>query len=311
MVGIHTPRSFLQRSCAAAILVWMFAALPGAAQKALDLDLPKPAEGNIDGFQAVNIVPEGLVNGLPHIVDPAGCNVYLVPTNVNERLTYPCTTWFAPPPDRYTIWIEKGNRLSEQTVLKYPGSKFANNGLVSVMSLKSAGFAQLSADANVGNQETVRFLSLQPSFAGFERRLQPGEAKAATRLPAGQALAGIFDARGNAVALSRPFTMQEGQTVVVTPKPPLKADLMIVLGKHEATALQREKETTVSLRAGGATRRPDVIYETDGRIIAVWYGLAENSAMLTVTSAVFRSPEYTISLPAGRVTTYREELTLK
>jgi hypothetical protein len=113
------------------------------------------------------------------------------------------------------------------------------------------------------------------------------------------------------VALSRPFTLKEGQTVIVTPKRPLQADLMVVLGKHDASYMQREKENTVSVRAAGATRKPDVIYETDGRIVAVWYGLVENSATLTVTSAVFRSPQQIISLPAGRVTTYREELTLK
>lgn len=300
------------RVCAA-VLTFAFGVFPCGAQDAAGTKLPDRQEGNVNGLQGVNFVPEALVDGERRIVDASGCSVHLVPGNVDKRLTYECAKWFAPPPDRYTVWLEQGNRLSSQTVLSYPGSKFSGNGVVAVVSLEDAGFATLSTDTSVSDQQTVRFLSLESSATGFERRLQAREARSATRLPAGRALAGVFDSEGNALALSKPFTMKGGQTVTVTPKAPVQAtDLMVVLGKHRGTWEDRAKrKTSVGVRIGDATRAPDVMYETDGRIIAVWYGLTQETAILTANSELFRSPEKTIPLSPGKVTTIREELTLR
>ena len=284
------------RVCAA-VLIFAFGVFPCGAQDASNVKLPEPSEGNVNGLQGIYFVPEALVDGERRIVDAPGCRAHLLPTAADKPLTYDCATWFAPPPDKYTIWLEQGDHLSHQTVLIYPGSNFAGNGLVVVLPLKDAGFAMVSADTPVSDDQTVRFLSLEPSGRGFDRRLQPGDPRSATRLPAGRAMAGVFDREGNAVALSRPFSMKGGQTVTVTPKPPVQAtDLMVVMGKQRATPEERAKrETSVSLRTGDATRAPDVMYETDGRIIAVWYGLSVETATLTAASEPFRSPEKTDS----------------
>lgn len=279
-----------------------------------DVKLPRPAEGNVNGLQGVNFFPQALVDGEDRIVDPTGCVVHLVPSDVDQRLVYDCGTWFAPPAaDRYTVWLEQGQRISGQTVLSYSGSRFSGHGLITVMPVESAGFAVLSADTNVGDGQTVRFLSLEESSSGFDKRLQAREAKSVTRLPEGRAMSGVFDSQGNALALSRPFTMKEGKTVVVTPKPPADAaDLMIILGKHRATTVERAKrKTSISALAGEAARAPDVMYETDGRIIAVWYGLTANTATVTIASEIFRLDARAIQLTVGRVTTVREELSLK
>ncbi len=279
-----------------------------------DVKLPDPAEGNVKGLQGVNFFPQALVDGEDRIVDPTGCVVHLVPSDVDQRLVYDCGTWFAPPAaDRYTVWLEQGQRISGQTVLSYSGSKFSGHGLITVMPVERAGFAALSADTNVGEGQTVRFLSLEESSSGFDKRLSAREAKSATRLPEGRAISGVFDSQGNALALSGPFTMKGGKTAVVTPKPPVDAaDLMIILGKHRATTVERAKrKTSISALAGEAARAPDVMYETDGRIIAVWYGLTANTATVTIASEIFRLDAKAIQLTVGRVTTVREELSLK
>jgi hypothetical protein len=297
----------------AAVLTFAFGLFPCGAQDASDVNLPEASEGNVNGLQGVTFVPETLVDGERRLVDASGCRVHLVPTDVDERLTYDCATWFAPPQGRYTVWLEQRDRLSNQTIFVYSGSKFDGHGMVVVMPLRDAGFAALSADAAVSDDQTVRFLSLEPSSRGFDKRLQASEAGSATRLPAGRAMAGVFDREGNALALSRPFSMKGGQTVTITPKSPVQAtDLMVVLGKQRAKLQERGKrETAIGVRLGDGTRAPDVMYETDGRIIAVWYGLTHETATLTATSELFRSPEKTIHLSPGRVTTVREELTTK
>lgn len=293
-----------------AVMACAFVVLPCRS----DVKLPEPAEGNVNGLQGVNFFPEALVDGENRIVDPAGCVVHLVPSDIDRRLTYDCGKWFAPPAaDRYTVWLEQGQRISDQTVLIYPGSKFANNGHVTVMPLESAGFVALSNETSLAEGQTVRFLSLEPSSTGFDKRLQAREAQSVTRLPEGQAMIGIFDSAANAVSLSRPFTMKDEKTTVITPRAPIDAaDLMIILGKHQATGADRAKrKTSVSLVVGAATLAPDVMYETDGRIIAVWYGLTAKSATLKTTSEIFDFADRAVPLSTGKVTTIREQLGVK
>jgi hypothetical protein len=297
------------RNLTLAGLACTFVVFPGRS----DVKLPDPAEGNVKGLQGVNFFPQALVDGEPRIVDPTGWTVYLVPSDVNQRLSYDCGKWFAPPAaDRYTVWLEQDQRISGQTVLIYSASKFSGHGLVAVMPVESAGFAALSADTNVDDGQTVRFLSLEESSSGFDKRLQAREAKSVARLPEGRAMSGVFDSKGNALALSRPFTMKEGKTVSVTPTPPVDAaDLMIILGKHRATAADRAKrKTSISAMIGEAPHAPDVMHETDGRIIAVWYGLTVNTATVTIASEIFRLQARAIQLTVGKVTTVREELGL-
>lgn len=56
--------------------------------------LPDRAEGNVNGLQGITFWP---IDEQERPADPAGCTVYLVPSDVNQRLSYPCGTWIAPP----------------------------------------------------------------------------------------------------------------------------------------------------------------------------------------------------------------------
>jgi hypothetical protein len=238
--------------------------------------------------------------------------VYLVPVNVNERLKYACGKWFAPPIDRYTIWLEQGNRISDQTVINSAGIKFSDNGVVVLMPLNDAGFAAIAPDVTIDGQKTVRFLSVESSEASFEKRLQSSEAHSTNRLPAGKAIAGVFDADGEAIALSRPFTTKAGQTTLVSPQPPARGtDLMLVLAKRRATQHERTSgKAKIQAMIGGNAQEPDLLYENNGRIVAIWYALTAKTAALKLTSNVFLLDEKEIRLVPGTVTTIREELNL-
>jgi hypothetical protein len=150
--------------------------------------LPEPSEGNVEGWQGISFWPSLVIEGEDRPVNPSGCSVYLVPTNVNERLTHPCGKWFAPPADRYTVWLEQGDHISAQMVINSAGVKFADNGVVVVIPMKDAGFVAIPPDIVVGDQKTVRLLSIEPSEVGFEKRLQAVEAHSTQRLPAGRAV---------------------------------------------------------------------------------------------------------------------------
>lgn len=142
-------------------------------------------------------------------MDPAGCTVYLVPSDdVNERLSYPCGKWIAPPRGRYTRWLEQGTRISQQAVVMNGSATFQGNGTIALVPLKAAGFAAIAPEVSIGKDETVRYLSLEPSMRGWEKRLQRDEAKSVVRLPAGRAVAGIFNSD---VRSSRPAHQKDGQ----------------------------------------------------------------------------------------------------
>lgn len=296
---------------AAAILL-LLAATSASAQQTGAVREPDPGQGNVGGQQGIGYWPAVEVDGEARLVDPVGCVVYLVPVNVNERLGYPCGEWFAPEAGRYTVWLEQGTRVSGQSVLVNPAAKFTGAGLPVIVPLESAGFAALAPDVKIATGRTVRFLSLEPSAQGFEKRLQPAEAHAQVRLPAGRAVAGIFDGRGAAVALSRPFDTTAARVTLVRPAVPARGgDLMLVLGKQRATPADRQqREARLTVETDGGKRAPDVMYETDGRVIAIWYGL-EGAAKVQLTSRIFRFEESRIAVPAGEVTTLRADLDVK
>jgi len=159
----------------------------------------------------------------------------------------------------------------------------------------------------------VRYLSIEPSPRGWEKRLQAHEAKATTRLPAGRAVAGIFDADGSVIALTRPFTTSADKPTLVTPRvPDGSADLMVVLGKQKASPAERTRKiTAISTMIAGKEHYPAVLYEHNGRIIAIWYGLPSGTARLKLSSDLFRIEQAEIQLATGTVTTFRETLDLE
>src|SRR5687767_11352851 len=118
--------STLRQLCRLVVIV--FAGLSAVAE----VKLPDRAEGNVNGLQGINFWP---IDDQQQLVDPVGCFVYLVPSDVNQRLSYPCGKWIAPPAGRYTMWLEQGTRISHQTVVVNGGRKFEGNGMVSLMPL--------------------------------------------------------------------------------------------------------------------------------------------------------------------------------
>lgn len=294
----------------AVVLVMASSTIP--AQEPAPVSLPVPSEGNVGGRQGISFWASRVVDGKRVGEDPSGCTVHLVAENVDERLSYPCGKWVAPPADRYTIWLEQGDRISDQTVIASAGVPFANNGVVVAMPMNDAGFATVSRSVHIDGQVTVRFLTLEPSASGFEKRLPESAAYSSNRLPLGKAIAGFFDADGATLALSRPFVVKKGETTTVTPRVPHEGgDVMLVLSKGRASQRDRiSPNTKLTLTSAGKNREPDVYQETDGRIVAIWYAVPGQTVTYQMTSDVFLLDEKEIPLASGKVTTVRDVLNL-
>jgi hypothetical protein len=285
---------------------------PIPAQERGIVSLPSPSEGNVGGQQGISFWPSRDVDGKSVGEDPSGCTVHLVAANVDERLSYPCGKWVAPPGDRYTIWLEQGDRISDQTIIASAGVPFAKNGVVFAMPMNDAGFATVARSVRVDGQTTVRFLSLESSARGFDKRLPESEAYSSNRLPLGKTIAGLFDAKGATLWLSRPFVVKRRETTTVTPRAPDEGgDIMLVLSKGRASQRDRTSPNTkLTLSSVGKNREPDVYQETGGRIVAIWYAVSGQTATCQITSDVFRLDLKEVRLAPGKVTTVREELDL-
>lgn len=265
--------------------------------------MPPPSEGVINGKEALLIWPSDEENRL---IDPAGCTVHMIPGDEPDgHLEYPCGRWFLPPrPGRYDIWTEQGNRLGGPTVIYYGGGS-ASAGSRIAFSSQAAGFLRIAAPLREG--QTFRIISLGNS--GFERRLRSAELKT-VRVPAGSALGGIFDAEGNALALTRAVDVNEGATAEMTPAAPASgtADVQIVLNKWGA---KRPANVQFELQTSKGNRPPDVRGETQSRVIAVWYGVPPGSVRAIVTAEGFESAVLPVDVSADRVSTVRSPFPIR
>lgn len=265
------------------------------------LELPPASQGVIDGKQAVLIWPADQSGSL---LDPAGCAVHMIPGDAqDEHLTYPCGRWFLPPrPQRYDFWLEQGNRISAtQTVLYYGGGP-SKTGFLIADRIGPAGFVRVNARPRA--EETFRIISLQSPGSGFELSLKPAEIDSNVRVPAGPTLCGIFDASGNAVALSPEIEVLGGKTATSTPVAPTPgtADLLVVLTRWGA---ERPRGVQVRLQQQTSSRAPDVFGETQSRVVAVWYGVPPGAYQTVITIGRNDPVVLPASLSADRVSTIR------
>jgi hypothetical protein len=146
--------------------------------------------------------------------------------------------------------------------------------------------------------DKTRFVVASTHGGVFERRVPDVTAK--TRLPEGRALAGFFDAEGNAVALSEPFAIYPSETSKVTITPPARnaAAVLLIVNKRgpdpiRVTLMQQQKELT-----------PDFVADAEHRLIAVWHRLPISDARVVVTHGA-ADDIHVLALTSGRVTTLR------
>lgn len=254
-------------------------------------------EGNIDGKQALMDIPKAPVL---YKQDLADCRVILAPAEaLEQRLSFPCGTWYVPPAEgHYVTWLESDVAISNpQGVLYNVDTPYRGAGLVSASTLVPAGYARVQTTVPRGH--TVRYLHLDSPRFGFQLRVAGEDAATPVRIPEGRVVAGIFDREGRAIAHSRPLTITAAETTTFQLEPPEEgADLVVVLRKPRT-----HRARTADLEAGG--RPPDVHYEKDTHLVAVWYGLPP--APTTINSATL-DLHCVVPLEERTVTTVRERV---
>jgi hypothetical protein len=140
----------------------------------------------------------------------------------------------------------------------------------------------------------------------FDYRIEAGEQVKTVAFPYGTAIAGIFESDGTATALSRPFVVAGGTLTDIAPRKPERADLMLVISKRPLSMSNRRvRHQPFVLKTEEQELRPDIFFESDGRIIAIWYEAPAGTATVTgeATHAAMQ-----IELEPERITTIRREI---
>jgi hypothetical protein len=284
----------------------VFAAVSAAGAEVV---LPDPASGVIDGTIALLLWPT--TADARHTPLPAeGCNAHVAPADALTReLIFPCKNWFQPPgPGRYLVWLEQGTFVSVQTFVLFDYVKFHGLGHTILMPMKPAGWLRVSAHAGHA-EDTVRVLSLEPASKeprAFDRTLPASREDARLRVPAGPAIAGVFDSAGRALALSHPVKVPRGGEVTAAPQAPQSGSdvlLSLVRRKHAAGEPCR---ATLTLD-DGSQRAADAMLESWDRVVAVWYAANGEGGRIAVDCAP-SNYEKAVKLPPKSVLTIRDEL---
>jgi hypothetical protein len=277
------------------------------AAQALAVELP--SSGSIDGTVALLFSP--VTADAAHTPLPAeGCEVHVTPADaLAKELLYPCNAWFQPPArGRYLVWLEQGALVSGQNFLMFDFIPFRDVGRIMRMPMKPAGLLRVEPRAALGDGQSIRILSLQTSESesrAYDRRLSAERARSPVRAPAGAAIAGVFDAGGHALSLSRPVDVIAGRTVAAVPRPPERGtDILLSLVRSGHPNGRCQPRITLD---DGSTRDADALLEAWDRVVAVWYGVDGARARIVVDCSKSRF-ESAVALPKASVLTIRDRL---
>jgi hypothetical protein len=283
------------------------AAGPLTAQSPFKPDHAKANIGGLQGLMFVSSVQTGSGEWVPARLP--GCEVYLAPLKaLHEHLSFPCNEWFLPSAEgSYLVWLATKDAVSaNQTVLMERPVPYQGFGSVAIHGLQPAGF--VTVDVPVPPGHTVRFVHLDAPGLGFSLRASARDAGKRFPMPPGRVVAGIFDAKGDAVAHHRPSIVKAGETTAFRIVPPDRgADLLVILNKPQG---HRDGPPVDVVLQGAAPKAPDVLLEQRSYVVAIWYGLPDHRVTVSATSSKLQLKR-DLDLRPRAVSTLRADLTVK
>jgi hypothetical protein len=291
---------------------WMVCLLAAAALtlEAQETFKPDHAKANINGLPGWMDVPAVRnARGEWEPVRLAGCRVYLAPkTALHEHLSFPCNEWFVTPAEgTYQLWLATEDAVSSpQTILMARDEPYRGFGSVAIHRMQPAGF--VTVDVPVPADHIVKFLHLDAGGLGFFLQASSRNAGSRFAMPPGRVVAGIFNARDEAVAYSRPLSVKAGETTTFRVTPPDRgSDLLVVLRKPPG---HRDGPPLDLVVSDTALRAPDVLLEQRTYVVAVWYALSGERVTFSAVSPTLELKRE-VELRPHTVSTLRADLTIK
>ncbi len=318
-LSVPVPQPWARPASRWVILLLFFVYLPSLSRAE-----PQPvdsAKGEINGIAAMAIAPfeyEG--KRATQELSLSGCEVHLVSiTDRNRETVHPCSTWFLEEKGTYDYWVEAPGFMSPfASRVVYFRNPFEGRGMAGGTAVGPAGRVLLRHGQPVASRHQLRLLHAgdhriadMVQFA-LTRRAPAEELGEGLRMPAGPALAGLWDSSAKEyVALSRPFEVPGGDAVV---RPALESPadpssfLVVEIRRNRPSSKMANRPMEIALEQGDQTRSPDLQVVTVGRALAVWYDLSPGPAELHVRGKTEGIEALPVPLEPGSITRLEADL---
>jgi hypothetical protein len=216
------------------------------------------------------------------------CVVHIAARDGDREVPVPCGTPGLIEADGSVGWIERAGTITPYL------TDVSRGGTVRLDAEVPAGEAVFPPSVTLAAHERIDIYAIRAAPKGhrsFQRSLKSADSAGKLRavVPSGQIIAVQFDAHGSALAISKPVTVPPGGSVLVPlRRPESGSDLLILL---EKPAEGSAEPAVVSTFDAKGSHRPDVLLDSDDRLLAAWYGLSSGAISLTVQSdALFLRP---------------------
>lgn len=249
------------------------------------------------GPASVTIVPSphsSLLSCEAHVVDAEG-----------TELIAPCGESIPLSHTPARAWLESYDAITPfLTEVPAPG-------VVMIDTLVPAASVSFPPNHVLRDGERIRLVSLTPPRDA--RSLRPMFVRDVTaltarpRVPAGNILALLLDAKGRVVAASRPVRVRTNEKNAIWPDVrPESATVVAHLARPRP--IQTADADKLSIRLEGVA--PEVVVNASDAFFCVWYGLEGRRAHVSVDSDALRIARDAIDLARGNVTSIDDPLRL-
>jgi hypothetical protein len=274
--------------------------------------IPDSAKGEIDGHVALMFWPGVATESGVKPLSKEGCTVHMILADDQSRESvYPCGEWFQPEISaRFIAWMEEPGLVSYQRIVGYAHEPFHGRGFIGVDTLSPAANVALDRQVKLQPDQTFRIVALktETNLRMFDRRIRADRAaKGSFQVPAGNVVAGVFNATGQAIALTHAVPARAAAAVIVSPRAPKKGgDALVVIDRTIPPKL-KVPDCNSQFVLAGKDRPPAVNVVTRDRLLYVWYDLDPGIAHFTVRCGD-KTIDRKLSVTKGNVVTFRDEL---
>ena len=277
-----------------------------------------PASAQLNGQLAIRIWGSSDRLGSPSS-RLAECQARLVPEqDPNSELGFACGELFTPPPGKYVYWVETEGRISpEHLVLIYSGGTYSGKTMEPIRGTVPAG--RVGFEGQPFPHATLRLLQLDSHYFDqqinfqFHRRIASTAGAAGAQLPAGQAVALLYDdEKKEYLALGRPFSVPARRAIKVpAPTQTKTTSVLAVLERPELISTRADDDLAPRLAVNGQRLPPDLIFGDAARVYALWYEVEGKEARLELDSQRWRIEPESSPLRPRKVEVFRPRLLAK
>ena len=225
------------------------------------------------------------------------CRAHVQQSTGGTEIVQPCGVELGHDLGGALAWLERPGAIT-------PAIRLDDDAVYTLGPFVPAGRVILSANFALAKDERIVLLSLENRGLLFERVVSAARARDEHLLPAGLAVAVHVDAKGRALAFSKPFRVVRERTVTFTARrPSFGADVVALLTKPKGTG-----DVALSLTSDERKHEPHTLIHTDDAVVAIWYELPAGALRFVAGARALWLPKSDVITGRRSALLVREEL---